>query len=801
VRSSVIAVLFGRCTVAVVLSVTSASAQPAATTPPDPAVGSRLRADVLEQLPTAGNLFSVIETTQAEAATDRFNSGGVNAGGMSHVVAFLGSRTQTRYRVGDVDIASASGGTPLLFPELAFWQRVEVTTAMMPTQRNANGLAIELTPLRPAAKWSATAEAYASNAHLVASPGAVVAAPIARLDGWGRGSVVASGPIGGRSGLLVGASLTSGNTFVRESVNAVHERATSAFTHLVVAPTTKHEIRIVGWMQAGRAAVAPEQGTNPPIDDVSTVHLQSTVEKVREETSGWRVVGGYTEHRRHTGPATAQQVVDRLIDGPVEALIRDVDPRERHWLVGAQLASGASARRPQSVIGVEYSANTRNARPIPEAVIGETLDGLPARLWTYSSPGIESSRRSSAFAAFASDRVHLAPAVGLEAGLRLEAVRGASDGGATSIEWLTWLPSARLRWDIGARLLSMFFTGYRRSANQLTFDLLERGDPAAAVGTVSRWDGAFPPHGTVVARVGPGTGGNPSFSAIDPDLERPHTDEFVVGVESRPTQSWRLQVTGIARREASLVNVVNIGVPSSSYRVFTIPDANADLAGTADDQLLPVYERLPDTFGRDRYLLTNADLEPATMGAVVVTAQTETPRLFMMIGATAAATVGPGSSRGFRGHENDQDSLGEIFSNPNASTYARGRLFSDRAYVVKWTTAYRFPRDIRLGVIARYQDGQPFSRIVIVPGLAQGPEAIQAFANGRSRFAFTGTLDVRLQKGFSRHQARVDLVLDVYNLLNMTKEVEEYVVSGPRFRTASAVQPPRAVHVGLRLKF
>jgi hypothetical protein len=189
------------------------------------------------------------------------------------------------------------------------------------------------------------------------------------------------------------------------------------------------------------------------------------------------------------------------------------------------------------------------------------------------------------------------------------------------------------------------------------------------------------------------------------------------------------------------------------------------------------------------------------MGAVVLTARVATDRLFLYIGATASAAVGSGGNRGFRVVENDQDTTGELFTNPNALTYARGRLFSDRAYTIKWTTVYRFPAAIRVGVIARYQDGQPFARLVIVPGLNQGVEAVQAFANGRSRFAFTGTLDVRLQKGLAAGGAQVDAILDIYNVLGMNKEVEEYVVTGDRFRTPTAVQPPRAFHVGVRLGF
>ena len=48
---------------------------------------------------------------------------------------------------------------------------------------------------------------------------------------------------------------------------------------------------------------------------------------------------------------------------------------------------------------------------------------------------------------------------------------------------------------------------------------------------------------------------------------------------------------------------------------------------------------------------------------------------------------------------------------------------------------------------------------------------------------------------------RVGLIFEAYNLTNATIEAEEYVVTGPAFRTVSAVQPPLALRVGLRVGF
>ncbi len=46
------------------------------------------------------------------------------------------------------------------------------------------------------------------------------------------------------------------------------------------------------------------------------------------------------------------------------------------------------------------------------------------------------------------------------------------------------------------------------------------------------------------------------------------------------------------------------------------------------------------------------------------------------------------------------------------------------------------------------------------------------------------------------------MFVDAYNLVNMGNEVEERVVTGsPAFRDITAIQPPLAVHIGLRLGF
>jgi len=220
--------------------------------------------------------------------------------------------------------------------------------------------------------------------------------------------------------------------------------------------------------------------------------------------------------------------------------------------------------------------------------------------------------------------------------------------------------------------------------------------------------------------------------------------------------------------------------------------------------LLPVYNRLPSSFGADRYLLTNnpAGNDDAWFEGLVLNSEASVKRLTLLFNATASQTDGPAASRGFHAEENDLGGLGELFVDPNATPSTRGRLFYDRAFTMKLSAVYQFPRAITFGAVARYQDGQPFSRVTVVPDLNQGTEFVRAYAAGDARFKFTGTLDLRLQKRVNVGRTGVDVFVDAYNVLNMGNEVEENVVTGfPGFRDITAVQPPLAVHIGLRLRF
>jgi hypothetical protein len=733
--------------------------------------------DLLRDLPAGGNLFALIEAAQPEITTDRFNSGGLNAGSAEKAGAFLASWSQTEYRIGDVPISSPVDGTPMLFPELAWWKGITVAAAVMPSDGNATALSVSLEPHTASDRWTTSVEMTTSGGALSQASSPDRPPAIQALETWTQVSAMVSGrTLHGRLGLVVGGGRSAATT-VERNLKSPRQQTGSAFVNAMFTISPNKTLGALAWVS----------------DD--SIHSQATL----RHGDRWRVFGGYTDRSIESArPSSGRLTADRLYDGPIGLLV-DRGGHEKRFIAGGR-ASKALTRHSMT-FGADIERTSFAAAPTFTGAIEERVDGVPARIWRYSSPGLASHRRGLAVNAFAADHVSISRNLTLDASLRFSSADGSTHAAVQGIHWRSLAAAMYLYWDLGTEMQWKLLTGVSRLPDQLKLGLLAYGDPAAPTADIYRWTGGPLSGAPMVGRVGPGTGGDAAFVRIDPELRRPVMDQFAFGIEGRPTRALKVSVLGLARRQSPQIHGVNVGVPISGYTTFRIPDANIDLNLPYDDQQLTIYNRRPEMFGSDRYLLTNPDVESATMGSAVVSGEVTTTHVYFRIAGTVLLSVGAAGNRGFTAVENDLAMTGELFADPNAATYARGQLFNDRMYTVKTLSVVTLPRDIRVGVIGRYQDGQPFSRMVIVPELNQGTEAVRGFATGRSRFTFRSTLDVRLQKRVAAGGAALDVFLDTYNLLNMSNEVEEYVVTGPRFRETTAVQPPRSFHLGARVTF
>jgi len=639
---------------------------------------------------------------------------------------------------------------------------------------------------------------------------------IARLNTWLHANVVAGGPIGDKAGLFTTTAATRSTHFERSSLAQIDANVASSFATLTVTPRAGHDIRTIGWLQRSRDPAAGHFALAQPNageEDISW-HAQSTWERLVGASGSVRVFGGITSRRRTNELEQPEYViVERLRDGPIPNLLDAGPGKDRTWTAGIRGHSAPSARwlGPHHAFagGVDVSGALSTNNSSFAGRVGEMINGQPARMWAFTNPAAPSTGRSRTLAAYVGDTVALAPRLTVNAGLRFEAIDGFRESGSGSVvSWRDFFPRAGAHlsimkfWDFGA------FGQYNRYGHRLPLRHLMYGDPTAPTGSVYRWDGAvgattFVPGtiGPLVQRVGPGTNGDAAFSAIDPALRRPHMDEMILGFEMRPHPRAFARLSAIGRRERRMIGLVDTGVPESVYTTIGIPDTNVDHQHTDDDQILLFYNRPVSAFGNDRYLLTNPSDDETSFVGADLTGQMQTDRLVFLMGITAGRSEALSANRGFGPLENDGAVLGEVYTNPNARDHAQGRVFTERGYTIKLAATYRFAHELDGGVTARYQDGQHFARLVIMEGLNQGPEAVRAFRNGRTRFTFSMTMDARLQKRFKVGRHTITAVLDGYNFLNQALEVEEFSVSGATSRLKAAVQPPRVFQVGLRIPF
>jgi hypothetical protein len=781
---------------------------PAQTSHERPPLGSWFTVDALGALPTTDSIFPVLSSV-ADVIPDRIDTGGLSAGSPAREGAHGETWTQTTYRIGDADISNLSGvGTPLLMPTADVWDRMDVTTGLMPIDVGVPGMAVGLVPRRPAATQTRAIELFGSAPFFNAGDAATIPPSLARMNSHARANLFMSGPLTARvSGLLSTTYLRSSYSERNNTVALAGDLA-SAFLNITSTATNGDTLRFIGWGQRTSDAIPHHAAFNnfTATQANTGAHLQTAWQHQMGDGAGLRLFASYTfGHRSSDFVAPSVIVVDRIKDGPIPALLDPGVGTDRTWSLGARLNRSTGAHT--IVGGLDLYGGGSSVQSVFHGRVGETLDGLPARVWDFTDP-VDPSRWSEvALNLFVADRIAIAPTLTIDGGLRFETIDGSAAAQDGTISWRSLMPRAGVHWtmlkfwELGA------FGSYARYGHRLPLGDLAYGDPTAPTANIYRWDtttAGVPQPGTIgplVQKLGPGTGGVAGFSSIDPALKRPYMDEAVLGFDARPSPRTFLRIAAMGRKEHDMVSVSNVGVPESTYTQVGVPDPGIDLVGTQDDQILIFYNRSPSTFGADRYLLTNPTGDEGSFVGVDMIGQTHTQRFFFFLGLTAGRAEGIAANRGYGPLENDAGLLGEAYVNPNALAHAQGRTFTERGYTIKTAGTYTFGHDFTLGLIGRYQDGQHFARLVIEPGLNQGAEAVRAFRNGRTRFTFEMTVDARLQKGFTIGGHRADVIVDAYNLFNEYLEVEEITVSGPTSRQKSASQPPRSIHFGVRIPF
>ena len=769
-------------------------------------------AEILETFPGDDALAAVVEKGVGPLIAHRIGNGGLWTGEPVLIGGNGSSWRQTSIVRDGLDVTDPlHGGSALLTMNHTSLETVVVSTSAIPSSVSGAGALLSVRTRAADDTWTGRSSIGFTPAGLQSRNSRDGAPSIAWFKSREDWSGEAGGPIGAHAGVFLSAHLVASERFERHDPAVLRGRVGSFSANGTVALRDQSRIRL-GATLDGTRTPSPARARFVSRDAQQTNTFSTTHVTWDRATNGGTalsvsagLIRGVFSTTSPTPHTTA--TVERLNDGPVSTLFDPPAGMRQRWSTRADVtpAIGNRSRHIFSA-GVSLARATALLDAIPVSGVAELVGDLPARLWEYSAPG-PMRWTSSEVGAYAGDRIVLPRRVSVELGARLDGTHGSARGGSGRISWFTVTPRVYGRWSIDSRARFSLFGGYARYAHRLPLDYLAFGDPAAPVGRVYRWNDVNADHafddaerGALIGLVGACCAAAP-LSGIDPELRRPYTTEWIAGGEAR-LAGWSLRVTGVHRMENDLIGSINTGVQTSDYAVAYVVDPGERFAESEDDRLLPVYSRLPSSFGQDSYLLTNPAGHRSRHRGVEVTVERMAKSGWRTrFDGTAFGASALGANRGFGVLEADSGAVGELFENPNARTYAWGHTFFDREYVMKWWNGFVAPRGFLFSAVARYQDGQPFSRLVIVPDLNQGPEAIPAYRRGRTRFTYTLTVDAHVQKSLRIGRTRLTAVLEAFNLLNNAKEIEEDVVTGPLFRTTTVVQPPRAVRIAARVGF
>ena len=518
---------------------------------------------------------------------------------------------------------------------------------------------------------------------------------------------------------------------------------------------------------------------------------------------------GYSDAHRDTAGSGAPSRIE-LLGGAVTGAppLDDLALSRRHQVEGAfTLTAG---RHNLAAGGGWQTSAPSNRFTTPSGIDLITAAGAPAYVVDFDTP-TDSRARVRLASAWIADRIRLAPALSLDAGLLADFSSGSVPGGRPLIVWNSLSPRAGLAWSLPHARGLVLRGAFEREYEPLAGRYLDYGNPNSLGATIYQWidrnsDGWFESgeQGPEIARFG-----GPD-SSIDPSLRRPYSDEFSLGARIAPLPRVSAGIHLFRRDEKRRLAAIDTGVPAQAFTPVTILDPGPDgIPGTSDGQSMTVYAQSPATFGQDRFLLTNPPGLGEQYSGLVAEAAATHKQLAINLSFAAEKSYGP-TNPGDAAFENDPGVVGALFADPNTAIHAAGRSFMDRAYVGKLQASYRLPAawgGVEVAAIAQYLDGLAFARQLLVTGLPQGPivvaSTVRGSPEGGNRSQYVANCNLRVGREFPLPAGRLAAALDIVNLTNAAQRLEESDLTGPAFnlRLPVAIEPPRFVRLVLRWEF
>jgi hypothetical protein len=283
---------------------------------------------------------------------------------------------------------------------------------------------------------------------------------------------------------------------------------------------------------------------------------------------------------------------------------------------------------------------------------------------------------------------------------------------------------------------------------------------------------------------------------VDPKTRPPNTDQFSIGLDRELTRDLALRMTYVRKKGRDFIAWKDVG---GIYGMET--------ATLQDGRTITVYPLLGSPSERF-YLMTNRDELYLRYNGLLLTlekrwsdgwqAQTSYS-ISEALGLQASSYFGSGGGQ-------TSSTLGRNWfgRDPNDLTNAEGNLPNDRTHMFRIQGSAEIPK-VGILVAAHYQHltGKPWAAWTNVR-LPQGNVWPMVEPRGSRRLSSQSLLDLRLSKIFRfGKDARVELLVDILNLLNETAEeglISHHIFSS-NFEEPNRFVDPRRAMIGVKLSF
>ena len=289
-----------------------------------------------------------------------------------------------------------------------------------------------------------------------------------------------------------------------------------------------------------------------------------------------------------------------------------------------------------------------------------------------------------------------------------------------------------------------------------------------------------------------------AMRTISPDLKHEFTDELTMSVEREFAGDIWLSATYTRRRSDDKSDSINLRAPDSAYDPMQVQDPGPDgTLGTGDDgAMLTVFNLRSDLVGQYEGQITTIDKFETNYQGVELIAQ----KRFSDNWQALVTYTWNDTDTWTRGGQWENTNPG-IFGNPNSQVNANGKSFYDRTHQLKGIGTWHAPFGFRASGVMRYQTGAPYGRTFWVGGLNQGGASILAVPVGDERLPNVTTFDIALFRDFQAGRFRISPELNLFNITNQNTVTALNTSSGGNYGRVANYLSPRIARFAVRIHF